>query len=145
MADLTTYSYKNVAATLDNRPVSGVWEGDDCVVVARRTDVVTPVTGADGKSVVSLSADETAEITLRLMHTSPTHQRLRTYQRAGSLTGSARVFPFSVRDTESNEGGVAAECVILQAPEVQHGDAATVREWRLFAGAFIWNEVTYEG
>jgi hypothetical protein len=72
------------------------------------------------------------------------HERLRDYQREATVTGTPRVFPFAVRDTESNEGGAAEQCVIMQAPNVQHGVNASMREWRIFAGRFIWNQVNYE-
>lgn len=142
--ELTTYSYRNVAVSLDKRPVIGVWEGDDCVTIARRTDLSTMLVGADGKPIVSYSADESAEITLRLQHTSTTHQRLLDFVREQRVSRRPRIFPFAVRDTQSQEGGAAEECIILQSPTMQHGINASMREWRLAAGMFIWNQVSYE-
>ncbi len=143
MADITTYSPKNVQVSLDGRDVKGLWEGDDAVSVERSSDRASAMVGADGKSVVSTSADESATITLRLQHTSAAHQRLMNLQRA-MADGRTRKFPVSIRDTESGEGGSAAECVIMGTPTMNTGSAtAGVREWRLHAGRWRWNAVDY--
>ena len=143
MADITTYSPKNCQVSLDGRDVRGLWEGDDAVSVERGSDRATSMVGADGAAIVSTSADESAIITLRLQHTSPAHERLRNIERAMN-SGRTRKFPLSIRDTESGEGGSAAECVIVGTPSVNTGSAAAgVREWRIFAGRWQWNSVAW--
>lgn len=143
MSDITTYAAKNCQVSLDGRDVRGLWEGDDAVQIERGSDRATHATGADGKVIVSTSADETAMITLRLQHTSAAHQRLRDIERAMS-NGSTRKFPISVRDLDSGEGGSAAECVIMTTPSVNTGSAAAgVREWTILAGRWEWNAVTF--
>lgn len=144
MGDITTYSNKAVQASLDGRDVRGLWEGDDVISVERRSDRGTPMVGADGASIFSTSADESATIVLKLQHTSPAHAYLRSIER-GMTKGINKIFPFSVRDTESGEGGSAAQCVISAAPTVNiGGENATERQWTLFAGSWEWNEVNFE-
>ncbi|PHP66549.1 hypothetical protein CSC94_12735 [Zhengella mangrovi] len=144
MADITTYSAKSVQVSLDGRDVRGLWDGDDVVMVERSSDRGTPVVGADGSTIFSTSADESAVITLKLQHTSPAHAYLRSLERA-MTAGRTRKFPVSIRDTESGEGGSAAECVIQSVPSVNSGSAnASEREWKLFAGRWAWSEVEYE-
>jgi len=143
MADITTYSAKNVQVSLDGRDVLGLWEGDDAVSVARNASRGTPMVGADGRTIFSTSADESAIITLKLQHTSAAHSYLRAVERS-MTAGSVRKFPVSVRDTESNEGGSAAECIIMEAPTMSSGVNATEREWQIFAGRWQWNEVRFE-
>lgn len=143
MADITTYSPKNCQVSLDGRDVRGLWEGDDAVQVERGSDRATSMVGADGAAIVSTSADESATITLRLQHTSPANERLRNIERA-MKTGRTRKFPLSIRDTESGEGGSAAECVIVGTPTVNTGSStAGVREWKIFAGRWDWNAVSW--
>lgn len=143
MADITTYSAKNVQVSLDGRDVRGLWEGDDAVAVERTEVRGVNMTGADGSNIFSLSASESAKITLKLQHTSSAHSYLRDIERSMS-SGSIRKFPISIRDTESNEGGSAAECVIMETPTMSSGVNATEREWIIFAGRWEWNEVQFE-
>ena len=133
----SSYSFKNVAATVNGQQVVGFWEGDDAVTVARLTDRGTMVVGADGSSIFSATANEGATITLRLQHTSPTHrlllQRLaRQSARGVRVTG----FPFTVIDVDSGEGGAAADCYIQSAPDDTKGVNAGAREWVLVTGNY---------
>ena len=133
MSISSAYSMINVAATIDGREVIGLWDGDDAIVVAPGADKGTGVVGADGSGIFSISANKSATITLRLMHTSPTHRLLRQkLQRQQALGARAASFPFTVIDTVSNEGGAAQKCHIMTEPSDQNGNNATVREWVLW-------------
>ena len=135
MAKSSAYSAANVAATLDRRTVQGLWDGDDAIVAANASDRGSRVVGADGSSVLSISVDKSATITLRLQHTSPTHRLLRQKERQqqamGALFGG---FTFTVIDKVSGEGGTANDVFIQTAPGDSKGKAATSREWVLSAG-----------
>jgi len=136
MPQTSAYSFLNVTATLDGRNVIGFFDGDNAIEVTRGADVGSLLVGADGSSIFSQSADRSAQITLRLQHTSPTHRQLmekEKAQRAGRLVG----FPFDFIDSLSKEGGSADKCFILQAPVDQKGTNATVREWVIVTGD--WN------
>ncbi|KRE13435.1 hypothetical protein ASE63_18315 [Bosea sp. Root381] len=65
-APLTLYGFLNVALTIDGRQVIGWSEGDDAVLVERSTDLGSALTGADRASVVSITADQTTAITIKL-------------------------------------------------------------------------------
>jgi hypothetical protein len=122
-----------VAATLDGLAIRGFWDGDDAVTVEQGADVGTGLVGADGSSIFSQSADQSARITVRLQHTSPTHRQLTQkwlQQREGVLRG----FPFDVMDKTSGVGGTADQCFIMQAPGDSKGKNATVRAWVLWTG-----------
>lgn len=137
MGQTTAYSMLSVAATLDGRPVLGFFDGD-AVIVEEGADVGALLVGADGSAIFSQSADRSARIRIRLQHTSPTHRQLREKeraQRAGRLVG----FPFDVIDTISNEGGVADQCFIMQAPADTKAAQASVREWVLVTGDWTPN------
>lgn len=143
MPDITTYNARNCQVTLDGRDVRGFWEGDDAVTVERSVDRSTAMVGADGKAVVSTSADESATITLKLQHTSAAHKRLRNIEQSMSK-GRTRKFPLDIADTESGEGGSSRECVIIGTPNVNTGSAtASEREWKIFANPWRWNDVNY--
>lgn len=134
----SSYAYKNVQATLDGLTVRGLFDGDDAISVERGADVGTLLVGADGSSIFSQSSNESAQITLRLQHTSPTHRQLlqkERQQRAGRLIG----FPFDLIETGSGEGGTADKCFIMQGPTDSKGENASVREWVIITGNWTPN------
>lgn len=131
----TSYSMLNVAATIDHRQILGFWDGDDVVVVAENSDVSTLLIGADGSSLVSVSADHAAQISIKLQHTSPMHRYLHQKLKQTRARGAnATAFSFTVKDKVSGEGGTADQCYIKQAPGDSKGKNASVREWQLFTG-----------
>lgn len=131
----SAYSMLAVAATLDGLQVQGLWDGDDAIVVTEGADVGTGLVGADGSSIFSQSADNSARISIKLQHTSPTHRQLMqkwAQQRAGRVVG----FPFALKETLSGGGGVTDQAFIQTAPVHNEGKVATVREWILWAGDY---------
>lgn len=138
MAKTSAYSMINVSATLDRRDVKGLWDGDDAIVVTMNSDVGEILVGADGSSIFSISADQSAEISIKLQHTSPTHkflsQKLKQTRNRGA---NVNPFSFSIKDRVSGEGGTGDKCYIMTAPEDSKGKNATVREWVIVTGD--WN------
>lgn len=132
MSQNSTFSIKNVVATIAGTPVVGLFDGDNAIEVAPNADVGSLLVGAAGDTVFSASADRSALITLRLFHTSPTHTLLTGKWRL-QREGRVLAFPFSVIDTVSKEGGVASSCYLTAAPTAAFGKMATVREWRIAA------------
>ena len=134
----SAYSYINVTATIDRRTIQGLWEGDDAVEVSFNEDRGTGITGADGDSLFSISANKSAAVTLRLQQASPTHrllmQKLKQQQARGAAFGG---FSFSVKDRVSGEGGSCDKVFIQTAPGKSYGVAAAPREWVLWCGAYI--------
>lgn len=134
----TAYSFRNVAVTVDGRPVDGFWSGDDCVTVARNSDNIEPIVGADGNATVSISADDSVMITLRLQPNSVANQILQN-KFLQNRNGRTAPFPISIRDTGSGEGGSAAYAIVRTRPATNFGASASVREWTIFANP--WNEL----
>ena len=138
MPKTTSYSALNLVATLDGLSVIGLFDGDNAIQVDQNVDVGTGLVGVQGDSIFSQTADRSATVTLRLMHTSPTHRQLIQKwkaQRAGRLTP----FPFDHLDTGSNEGGAGDEFYVMRAPSDTKGQNATVREWVLWCGDYTPN------
>jgi len=135
MGKLSSYTYLNVAATLDGLTVRDMWDGDDAITVDQGADVGTGLVGVDGSAIFSQSADKSAKITIRIKHTSPTHRQLVEkwkQQRAGRMLA----FPFDFMDKDSGEGGTADQCYIMQAPTDSKGKNAVVRAWVLWTGEY---------
>lgn len=131
----SAYSMIHVANTVDGLEVRGLWDGDDSVTIAPMADSGTMLVGSKGDSLFSGSANKGATITLRLMHTSPTHRQLERLEVAqntpGGLTNGFRV---TATDTSSGESGVADKCYVQSRPTRSYGNNATVREWVIVTG-----------
>lgn len=139
MATSSAYSFTNIAATVDGQQVQGLWDGDDVLTVAPGAETAgTGTIGADGSGIFSVSADRSAKITIKLMHTSPTHRLLtQKFKRQQALGSAAAGFPFSVIDASSGEGGSADRCFVLNSPTDSKNKTATVRQWVLWTAD--WN------
>ncbi|MGZ2501740.1 DUF3277 family protein [Rhizobium leguminosarum] len=138
MTTTSAYSFINVSATVDGQQVQGTWDGDDALIVTQGADAGTGIVGADGSGIFSISADKSASISIKLMHTSPTHRLLsQKLKRQQALGGMASAFPFSFIDASSGEGGSADKCFIRTRPTDSKGKAAVVREWVLWTAD--WN------
>ncbi|MEH7876964.1 phage protein [Rhizobium laguerreae] len=138
MGNSTAYSFINVSATLDGQTVQGLWDGDDAIVVTQGADAGTGIVGADGSGIFSISADKSAQISVKLQHTSPTHRLLmQKHKRQQALGSVVAAFPFSFIDVGSNEGGSSDRVFIMTKPTDSKGKNAVVREWVLWTAD--WN------
>ena len=126
------YDPNKVTVTVDGRVIVGLAEGD-AIMVAPNTDSGQIMVGMQGSAVFSRSADRSATITLRLQHNSASHRFLVAKHKARS----DRSFAIVIRDTVSGEGGVGAACWFLDQPDQTFGAAATTREWRFAAEAWV--------
>jgi hypothetical protein len=141
-APLTIHDFKNIVLTIDGRQVIGLWEGDDAVMVERQTDLGTPLTGADGASVVSITADQSANVTIKLMPNSAMNSYLEQAVKRMRM-GSQRVLTIGLRDTSTGEGGGCSSAVVIKEPSKSYGGNATEREWVIFCNCWQENDLTY--
>ena len=134
---LTVYSFQDVIVAIDNRPVENFWEGDDAVTIEDMNDFSEAMEGVDGAVIHSMGAGDAKTITLRLMHTSPTHKLL---QNRIKMMREGFTVPFSItiRDMRSGEGGGSATALILTRPGKNFGRTANEREWTIVAAP--WND-----
>ena len=139
MPQVSSYGFAAVTATLDGQQCSGFWEGDDCIVVSERDDIGAEIVGVDASFIFSQNASRAANITIRLMHTSPTHRLLEQKLRRQRALAGGRGFPFDFRDKSSGEGGSTGAAFIKTAPNTEKGRNATMREWTLVCGD--WNKL----
>ena len=132
MAKSSSYSAKNVAVVVDGQAVTGFWDGDDAFVATPTDDIGVLVTGANGDGLFSQRAGTPHTLTLRLMHTSPTHKLLmQRWARQRAVGVRVQPFPVSKIDVDSGEGGATAHAYIQSAPADSMGVNAVVREWVL--------------
>ncbi len=139
-APFGVYSWNNVALVIDSRNVVGLAEGDDVLTIERTNALGDPMVGADGSSLVSVSADQTAKITLKLLPTSP----FNAYLNAKAMrmrAGGRVVFPIGFTDMSTGESGASAECTIIEEPTVTKGAKAQERVWAFHAAEWVPSDI----
>lgn len=132
-APFGTYSMDNVALHIDGARVMGFGGGDDAIVIERSTDLGTPQIGADGASILSITADRSARMTIKLLQSSPMNQFLQNKvarMRGGGLTGLT--FPIGFVDMSNGESGGCTQALVMKEGMPKKGKNATEREWVLF-------------
>ena len=141
-APFGVYSFTNVALSIDGARVIGFDEGDDAIQIERTTDLGTPKVGADGTSIVSITADQSATMTIRLMQNSPFNAWLRNKvlrQRSGGLTGLT--FAVSFVDMTNGETGGCTQAIITKEPTISRGAQTSTMEWMIFCPCWQPGEV----
>lgn len=141
MPKSSSYTAINFAGSIDGVAVTGLFDGDNAVQVDQNADAGTGLVGVQGDSIFSQTADRSASVTMRLMHTSPTHRQLMQKWHA-QQAGVLRPFACDQLDTASNEGGSGDEFYVMRAPSDTKGTNATVREWVLWTGDYKSNVPT---
>jgi hypothetical protein len=132
-APFGVYGMDNVVLQIDGVRIQGFGDGDDVISIERNTDLGTPLIGADGASIVSISADRSAKLTLNLLQTSPANQYLLnkvSRQRAGALTGLT--FNIGFVDLSCGESGGCTTAIVTKEAMPQKGKNASEREWEIF-------------
>jgi hypothetical protein len=129
-APFGTYSFRQVAFTIDGALVTGFDEGDDCIMIEPRVELVTSKDGADGSSIDSISASQSADVTIRLLPHSPFNAFLRNKvlrMRGDALTGIR--FPVGFTDLSNGETGGCTNAMVKKEPTINRGVAASTVEW----------------
>lgn len=142
MAEFTSFSFENVSVIIDGQRLTGLWEGDDPVMIERNKSSGTPVVGVDGDAVVSRPVDRSRNITIKCMPNSVAHRILTNKQRAIE-NNEIQQFTISITDTGNGEGGQSVQATIIEQPSIGLGENASEREWVIFANDWADNNVTY--
>ena len=128
-----TYSFANVAFSIDGALVTGFDEGDDAIMIEHTTELGTAKIGADGTSILSITMDQSATVTIRLMANSPFNAYLRSKvsrMRSGGLT--ALSFPIGFTDLSSKETGGCTQATVMTEPSISRGAGVNNQEWKIF-------------
>lgn len=127
------YNFMNTALTIDGVVVQGYAEGDDAVTIEAFKEIGTPVVGADGASMMAVSASQAATVIVKLLASSPMNKWLRNRvarMRSGALTGVT--FALGFTDLSLGESGGCTTAMIQAEPSTQRGEKAGDMEWKFF-------------
>jgi len=132
-----TYDPTKVMTIVDGFVLSGFVESE-MITVSRMSDKRSTVVGAQGNVTVNKSADDRAEVTIKLKHTSPSNYKL------DQLYNSDETFSFAALDMNfaGDVGGSGAEAVVTSRPDFKRGNEASDNEWTIVV--FDYEEVFSE-
>ena len=116
--------------------ILGGWAPDAFVTAERTEDAVMPISGADGETVDSISANENGTITLTLMDSSVSNVVLSLLLKAltNKLTPVRFVFPITITDASSLATvAFSPACTVRKVAPLARGAQTGTNEWTLNA------------
>lgn len=127
---MRAYSFLDYSVLINGVELSGFADGDDAFMAERRNDSASDKVGADGRMMVSISADKSGEFTFKLQQTSSSNKMLMALLSLQEF--SARTFvPVTViaRDTYRNDVASGTVGYIKRPAPQQRGMEGTNQEW----------------
>jgi hypothetical protein len=125
------YDPTKVQVVVGGDVITGFAEGS-MIKISRMTEKRSSHVGAQGEVTFVKSADDRAEVTITLKHTSPANAKLM------SLYKSDEEFEFAVSDQnfKNDVGGSGSRCVIKNIPDFERGNELTENEWVLIVADY---------
>lgn len=127
---MKTYGWQTNHVFVNGIEIRGYADGDDVLMVKRRNDAASDKMGVDGKMAVSLSADKSGEVTLKLMQTGAGNKYLNALANAQG-GGPLTFIPCEVlwQDTYRQDVAIGTHGYIKKPTEVTRGAAVNSQEW----------------
>jgi hypothetical protein len=124
------YSFQNTVMLVNGVEITGWADGDDVIDIKRRTDSVSDKVGADGKMMVSISADRSGEFTFKLQMTSSSNKFLSSIV-ALQEAGAAKFIPVTVlfQDTFRKDIATGTIGYLKKPSDLTRGAQAGNTEW----------------
>lgn len=127
---LNIYSFSHHIMLVNGREFENFGEGDDVISTEYREDGITDTVGADGNMQASVSANESAEIKIKLLAGASENEYLEQlyYQfKRGEITGIS----VSIFNSVTGKGEVATTGYIPKLANSSKGVKAQDREWTI--------------
>jgi hypothetical protein len=127
---MRTYSFLNTVLLINGVEITGFADGDDVIDMKRRTDSASDKIGADGNMMVSLSADYSGEVAIKLNQVSPSNKYLTKLLNLQEGRG-VRFKPIQIlfQDTYRNDVGAGSLGYIKKPADMVRGANGQVVEW----------------
>jgi hypothetical protein len=124
------YSFQNTVMLVNGVEITGWADGDDVISISRRTDSASDKVGADGRMMVSISADRSGEITFKLQMTSSSNRYLSSLI-ALQEAGAAKFVPVTVmfQDTFRQDLATGTIGYLKKPADLTRGSQAGNTEW----------------
>lgn len=127
---MLTYSFAHHITMINGREINNFGEGDDAVSYEYREDGISDTVGADGNMQASISANQSASITIKLLGTAPENDYLEELYhqfKNGEITGVS----ISMFDSVTGKGEVATTGYIPRLANKSKGARIQDREWTI--------------
>jgi hypothetical protein len=109
---------------------SGFADGDDVIMLEFREDQITDKVGADGKMTISVSADKSCKLTLKMQQTSPTNSYLsKLMDLQAAIRPSFAVLAATFQDAQRQDVASLLAGYITKHASLKRGKQATDVEW----------------
>lgn len=132
------YDWRKSLTTINGVPVTNWAGGDDAFKAERLTDNASHDVGVDGHMVVSLSADKSGQVTIKLQQTSPTNSFLNKVTLGQDFMESFVPVTIEQADTYRLDSVGSTAGYVKKHPDYVRGAKAGVVEW-----IFILEEMFY--
>jgi hypothetical protein len=126
------YSFLNTVMLVNGVEITGWADGDDVINISRRTDSASDKVGADGRMMVSISADRSGEFSFKLQMTSSSNKFLSGLV-ALQEAGAAKFLPVTVlfQDTFRKDLATGTIGYLKKAADLTRGQQAGNTEWTI--------------
>lgn len=127
---MKTYGSKNTICIVQGVPVTGLAGGDDVYTFKLAEDRVKKSVGIDGAVALAVTNDETGEVTIKLMQTSPTNLAFLALSALQKATTALVPISLLFQDTFRQDRIIGINGWIEATPEVNRGSAINTHEWK---------------
>lgn len=132
---MSTYSFLDVTATLTSADATidlgyGAAIADEGIGFAMANDKNTMTIGADGEGMHSLHCDNSGQVTIRLLKTSPANAKLSDLydlQKGNTKKWGKNTITFN--HAGSGDNGTAAKCAFKKRPDLKYAKDGDTVEW----------------
>jgi hypothetical protein len=124
---------------VNNVPITNWASGDDAFQAERNANLAEYEVGCDGKMVVSLSADKSGKVTIKLQQTSPANAYLNKLAAAEDYLEGFIPVVVTQADTYRGDGVASAPGFILKPANYTRGTKQNNTEW-----TFIFPEIFFD-
>ena len=125
------YDWRTNHLILDGVLVTGYATGDDVLGIERQADSATSEVGADGRMTLSLHADKSIKVTLKLAQTSPMNAMLSTKCAAQDALEGFAPLVASWKDSYRNDSMQTTVGYVEKFAAIKRGTKANDTEWTL--------------
>ena len=141
------YDWRKSLTAVNGVPMTNFAPGDDAFKASRLSDNATHEVGVDGHMCISLSADKSMEITIKLMQTSPSNSYLSKITSAQDFLESFVPVTIEQADTYRLDSVGTTVGYVKKHPDYVRGAKAGVVEWVfvLEIGTFILGDPPFAG
>jgi hypothetical protein len=130
------YDWRKQLTTLNGVPVTNFAAGDDAFKAERLVDNASHEVGVDGNMVVSLSADKSGQVMIKLQQTSPTNAYLNKITAGQDYMEGFVPVTVEQADTYRMDSVSTTVGYVKKHPDYTRGGKASTVEW-----TFIFEEM----